>query len=305
MSSPGLRGLAGAAGAALALAAAAPAAAIDYQPFDWVPLPAGTNVAMLYYDYGQSNEFNNQYTGTTKARLDSHIGVARYLHYGDLFGHRYVLDFIAPFGSLTDGKIGDSRLGSRAGFGDPEVSVGYWFVNDPSQRRYLSGVVFVTLPVGTYDHNRALNLGANRWQNDLQVDFTQGLGRRYTIDLSADWIVYGANTDAGQNRRTLEQNATYGAYVWLTRDVTSEIRRIAPRAGQAYLSVGYAGTWGGAEKLDGLRTGDRTEEQQIRLAYSQFVTPKLEATVSLSHDVEARGQFKHNFGVLLRLAKIF
>jgi|SRR5579859_1566203 len=303
MSSPVLRGLA--AGAALALAGATPAAAIDYLPFDWVPLPAGTNVAMLYYDHGHDNAFNNQLTGTTKARLDSHIGVVRYLHYGDLFDHRFVLDLVAPFGSLTDGKIGETRLGSGSGFGDPLVSLGYWFVNDPSQKRYLSGVVFVTLPIGTYDHNRALNLGSNRWQNDLQLDFTQGLGKRYTIDVSADWIAYGDNTDAGPNRRTLKQNSTYGAYAWLTRDVTSEIRRVAPHAGQAYVSVGYLGTWGGAEKLDGQRNGDRTEEQQIRLSYSQFVTPTLEATVSVSHDVEARGQFKQDFGLLFRLAKMF
>ena len=292
-------------GLAVAFATATPAAAIDYQPFDWVPLPAGTSVAMLYYEHGQMNGFDNPITGTRKARLDSDIGVARFLHYGDIFDHRYVLDVVAPFGSLTDGNIGGTRLGSRFGVGDPLISAGYWFVNDPSRKRYLSGVVFVTLPVGTYDHAKPLNLSANRWQNDLQVDFTQGFAQRYTLDLSADWIIYGDNDDAGPKRQTLKQNATYGAYAWLTRDVTQDVRRIAPGAGQAYLSLGYAGTWRGDQKLAGLRTGARTEEQQIRLAYSQFVTPKLEATVSVSHDVEARGQFKQDFGLLLRLARIF
>jgi hypothetical protein len=216
-----------------------------------------------------------------------------------------VLDFIAPFGTLTDGKVGQTPLGSRSGVGDPQVSVGYWFVNDPSRKRYLSGVVFVSVPIGTYDHNRALNLGANRWQNDLQIDFTQGLGERYTIDLSADWVFYGDNTDAGPKRQTLSQNGTYDAYAWVTREVTSEVREVAPHAGKAYLSVGWAGTWGGAEKLDGRRTGDRTEEQQIRVAYSQFITPTLEGNLSLSHDVSATGQFKQDFGLMLRLAKIF
>ena len=296
----------GAGCAALAIGlAASPAAAVDYQPFDWVPLPAGTSVAMLYYEYGQRNALDNQLTGTTKARLDSHIAVARYLYYGRVFEHPYVLDVIAPFGSLTDGKVGASRLGSRSGVGDVMVSAGFWFVDDPTRKRYLSAATFVSLPVGTYDHGRALNLGANRWENDLQVDFTQGLGERYTLDLSADWIVNGDNTEAGPKRQALSQNASYGAFAWLTRDVTSEVRHVAPGAGAAFLSLGWAGTWGGVEKLDGQRTGARTEEQQIRLAYSQFLTPSLEGTMSLSHDLSAKGQFNQEFGLLLRLAKIF
>jgi hypothetical protein len=122
----------------LALAAATPAAALEYEPFDWVPLPAGTSVAMLYYAYVHSNEFNNEFTGTTKARLDTHIGVARYLRYGTIFDHVYVVDGILPFGSLTNGKIGETHLGSSSGVGDPIVSIGAWFINDPSRKRYLS-----------------------------------------------------------------------------------------------------------------------------------------------------------------------
>jgi hypothetical protein len=46
-----------------------------------------------------------------------------------------------------------------------------------------------------------------------------------------------------------------------------------PTAIQASLSIGYAGTFGGVQKLDGVPTGAKTDEQQIRLSYSQFITP--------------------------------
>jgi hypothetical protein len=46
-----------------------------------------------------------------------------------------------------------------------------------------------------------------------------------------------------------------------------------PTAMNASLSIGYAGTFGGAQKLDGVPTGAKTEEQQIRISYSQFITP--------------------------------
>jgi len=110
---------------ALTLATTSPALAVDCQPFDWVPLPAGRDVFMGYYEYAEHNEFNNVLSGTAKGptSLDANIGVARYLHYGLLGNNPYVLDVILPFGALTNGKIGGTRLDDASGVGDPIVEV--------------------------------------------------------------------------------------------------------------------------------------------------------------------------------------
>lgn len=78
-----------------------------------------------------------------------------------------------------------------------------------------------------------------------------------------------------------------------------------PKAIQAWLSIGYAGTLGGVQKLEGVPTGEKSEEQQIRLSYSQFITPTWQGVLSISHDVTVSGQFKQSFGLLLRVAKLF
>jgi hypothetical protein len=78
-----------------------------------------------------------------------------------------------------------------------------------------------------------------------------------------------------------------------------------PTAIQASLSIGYAGTFRGVQKLGGVPTGAKTDEQQIRLSYSQFITPTWQCVLSISHDVAASGEFKQNFGLLLRVAKLF
>jgi hypothetical protein len=284
-----------------------PCWAIDYQPFDWVPAPPGTNVLMGYYDYGKHTEYNNYLTGTVthETNLDSNIGVLRYLHYDAIFDHPYVLDLILPFGTLSNAKIGGQPLGAATGVADPIASLGFWFINKPDRQRYLSAVVFVTLPIGSYDKGRPLNLGGNRWQTDFQVDFTQGFLDKFTIDVSGDWISYSNNNEAGTGSQSLSQNATYSAYAWLSYDMTSALRRAMPAAIQASLSIGYAGTFGGVQKLDGVRTGAKTDEQQIRLSYLQFITPTWQGVLSVSHDVTATGQFKQNFGVLFRVAKLF
>jgi hypothetical protein len=261
---------------------------------------------MGFYEYG-AHTFNGTIAGTANnnANLDSHIGIARYLHYSEISEHPYVLDFILPFGALTDGKIDGKRLGDASGVGDPIASVGYWFINQPQQKRYLSAATFLTLPIGTYDSNRVLNLGENRWQNDLQADFTQGFLDKYTIDVAADWIWYGDNTKAGTGNQTLSQSATYTAYLWLSRDITRRSSGFFPNALSASISVGYAGTFGGALKLDGVSTGLKTDEHQIRFTYMEFITPTWQGLLSFNHDVEVRGQFKQDFGLLFRIAKIF
>jgi len=285
------------AGVVVIVAGATPCRAVDYQPFDWVPAPPGAGILMGYYQFATHSELTNTITGAVKnSHLDSHIGIARYLYYNEAFGHPFVLDLIVPFGALTDGRIGGDPAGTASGIADPIVSVGAWLINQPEHGRYLSAASFLSIPIGTYDRQSALNLGQNRWQNDLQVDFTQTLLERYTIDVSGVWTYYGENTDAGPAHQTLRQDSSWSAYAWLTYATQT--------AARSSLSVGYAGTFGGAVKLDGVPTGSKTEEHQIRFSYSQFVVPTWQVLLSLSRDVSATGQFKQDFGLLLRIARV-
>ena len=71
------------------------------------------------------------------------------------------------------------------------------------------------------------------------------------------------------------------------------------------MSMGYAGTFGGVQKLEGLRNGSETHEQQLRWTYEQFVAPKWQMLLSVNHDVSVSGQFKDNIGVIFRLTRVF
>jgi len=287
----------------LATSLSVPCRAIDYQPFDWVPLPPRTSVAMLYYQFATRSELDNTISGRISAdtRLDSHLGIARYLYYQEALGVPYVLDVLLPFGTLRNGKIGGVDLGHASGLGDPTLSLGFWMVNQPQAKRYASAVSFLTLPLGSYEEGRPLNIGSHRFQHDLQADFTQGIWGRLTLDLSADWIWYGPNDRAGSGRQRLRQDSSFGTYAWLSMDTTSLWLSPLPSA----ISVGYAGIYGGKQRFDGVETGAETGEQQLRVSYAQFVTRSLQALLSLSRDVSVRGQFKQDFGLLARMAAIF
>jgi len=284
-----------------------PCWAIDYQPFDFVPAAPGTMMMMGYYEFENRNEYTTT-TGTSITHdtgLTSQIGLARYLYYNQFNGTPFLLEWLQPFGTEYNAKIDGNSLGSASGASDLILSGTLWPISKPQQKTWVSASDWITVPTGTYSNTAALNLGANRWQNDIQIDYTQGLLNKWTVDFAGDWIAYGPNRNVGAANLTLSQTSTYNAYTWVSYDITDVMRRAMPSLGAASLSMGYAGTFGGVEKLEGIRNGNETHEQQLRWTYEQFVAPKWQVLLSLNHDVSASGQFKDNFGVIFRLTRVF
>jgi len=298
------------AGLTIAIMGTAPCRAIDYQPFDFVPAAPGTVMLMGYYEFGTRNELNNTITGTetNNTGLQSQTGIFRPLYYTQIFDRPLLLEFLLPFGLLYNGKINGHKLGDASGVADWILSGTFWPVSQPELKTWISISDWLSVPTGTYNNQRALNLGNNRWQNDVQLNLTQGLHRpleKFTFDVSTDWIYYGNNTEAGTGHQTLSQDYSFNAYTWISYDITDIMRRAVPSWGQATLSAGYAGTFGGTQKLDGVVTGSQTHEQQIRFTYEQFVAPKWQVLLSVNHDVSVSGQFKQNFGLVFRLTRVF
>lgn len=212
---------------------------------------------------------------------------------------------MVPFGSLNAGSVGSYRLNKASGVADPIFSAGMWFISEPDEKRYLSAADYVTVPIGTYDQYKALNLASHRWQNDLQADFIQGFLGKFTIDVSFDWIYYGNNSEAGTGHQLLTQNSTYGAYAWLSYDLSDIARRALPGGSNATISLGYAQTIGGKQKLDGIYNGAETVEHQVRLTYMMFLNPTWQGLLSVNHDDSVAGQFRQNFGFVFRVGKLF
>ena len=298
------------AGLILAIVGTTPSWAIDYQPFDFVPAAPGTVMVMGYYEYGTRNQYNNTITGTASSDtgLQSQIGILRPLYYTQVFDHPLLLEFLLPFGALYNGKINGVHLGDASGVSDPILSGTFWPLSQPDLKTWISISDWLYVPIGTYNKERALNLGSNRWTNDIQLNLTQGLHGpldKFTFDVSADWIYYGNNPNAGNGNQTLFQNDTYTVYNWISYDVSDIVRGTFPSLGTGTISAGYAGTFGGQQRLDSVVTGSQTHEQQIRFTYEQFVAPKWQVLLSVNHDVSVAGQFRQNFGLIFRLTRVF
>jgi hypothetical protein len=288
----------------IALASVIPCWGQEYSLGDWISLPPGTNVQMVYYDFATRSTLNNTITGDVPhSHLNNDIGIARFMHFDKLMGHTVAIQGILPFGSLNDAKIDGQKLTNASGVGDPIIASGMWLLNDTEHYRYFSFVNFVSVPIGSYDKNSPLNLGSHRWQDALEWDYTQIFWKKIMVDQAVSDLHAWDNHEAGTGSQTLQQNETISTYSWVGYNVTPLLKR--PPTVPAWISVGYSGNYNGVQRLDGARTGAANGEQTIKMGYSQFITPKWQGLIQVSHDVEARGQFKQDFGVFVRVAKLF
>jgi hypothetical protein len=282
-----------------ALAAASPsgpASAIDLLPFDYVPAPPGSTALLGYYLYGTRDSFE-----TTDGRrlerdtgLDTHIAAARLTHWNEIAGTPVAAQLILPYGVARNGEIGGLRLDETDGFFDPTLTLAFWPISNHETGTHLAVANYLTFPFGDHDDGRNFSFGENRFRNDLQIGFSQRLSHGFTLELAADWLVYGDNDDPfGGDRLTQDQSVE--AYAWLAWSPDPA----------SYVAAGYAGAWGGERRLDGVELGQRVDFQQLRVAAGRFVTPTTQLVGSLGRDIDARGAFRQDLVVQLRVLTLF
>jgi hypothetical protein len=274
--------------------AAAPAAEIATDPGDYAALPPGVRLGILYYQHTERDAY---YAAGQRLggpfRLDSDIGLARFVHYAKVGD--YVVDpqIIVPFGRVAL-KTPFGPLGpvSAQGVGDPLVGGTLWLVNQAP--RWLGLSAFVSIPVGSYDGNRGpVNVGEHRWKGILQAGFVTALSEHVMLDLVAETALYGDNSNFVGARK--EQDASFGAQVHL-RYMLSPASSVAL---SYFQDVGGETTVGGAEQHD------RMNNRRWQLGFTSFVTPSLQLQVRAGSGGRTENGARESSRVNLRLVQVY
>jgi len=280
----------------LAVGFAGSTKAQEIEPYEFVPLPAGTNLAIGYYVYGHDTEFNVARGPTIKnSGLEVNVGILRLVHFFEIAGHPAGVQVLQPFGSLSGGHIDGQGLNSAFGAQNTTLSAFFWpYVNTATKTNIVT-TAFLYPPTGTYDSRVPINLGDNRWSGDLQIGLSQGIGDHFAFDAEFDTVLYGDNGNYVPGGRRLSQDPTYRAQLWANWRWSAAFTT----------SIGYEGIFGGNQQVNGFLNGSKTEEQRIRANAALFVTPRIQTMLELNHDVKSVGGFKQDFGATVRVVYVF
>lgn len=271
------------------------AQAIDVDIGDFVPAPEGTTTGLLYFQHAERDKLYTQgRQSLSDPRLVSDVGIARLVHYTRIGGLTIAPQVLVPFGRLDAGRD-TSALGQTSGVGDVILAAPVWLVNDAVSRTYLAIAPYLYLPTGSYDRDRSLNLGENRWKFDLQVGFVKGLTDKWTVDLTGDVMFHGKNDDYGASGATLQQKALYQGQAYLRYQFTPAFNAF----------VGVSQTWGGENRVDGTDSDDQARQRKVSLGGSYFIRPTTQLLVSLGRDLKVENGFKENARINVRLLQVF
>ncbi len=275
--------------------------AIDVEAGDYTALPDGTNAFVAYGQYARRDA---AYAGGDRQpgspRLASEIGIARYLHVVRI-DDRWTVDpqVLLPFGRLR--ASGDlAPLGDRSGVGDLILATAFKYKIDAQSGEVFGITPYLYLPTGTYDADRVLNLGENRWKFALQGAYSRPIAPKWRIDGVADVTFNGKNDEcraacASAIDATLKQSALYSGQLYL---------RYEPRAGIS-TALGITHTQGGENRVNGVRLGDTVGTTAVKLMASTFVAPNLQLMATFAKDVHVRNGLREEARLNLRALYLF
>ncbi|MEB1611122.1 transporter [Xanthomonas campestris pv. campestris] len=261
----------------------------------YIPAPPGTHLGLLYAANGRATTYVPGSGPSIRdgTELSTTSGIARYLYFLDAGGTRVQLQAGLPFMS-QEVELGGARVGVDSGFMDPFVGVSVWPVNDTTKGEYLGITAIAYVPLGSYHHDSAVNVAANRYHGVLQAGYSRVLGR-WQFDLVGDVTVYGDNDDSGPERATLSQENRYSLQPWMGYRFTEKLTG----------SVGAINAWGGRIHVDGVDTDRRTRSLRGRLGLAYWVAPRFQVYAELTRDISVESGYKFDHSGFIRLGYIF
>jgi hypothetical protein len=236
---------------------------------DYIPAPPGTFLFCTYYRHiSASRLYRDGEKVSSDFNLTQNIGIFRPVYYTSigkkaLYGNGpFTIDpqALIPFGEahLDGAAVGGNQF-SDSGFADPVLLTTFWFVNAPEEKLWVGFTPYLTLPLGTYDRQKVLNLGGNRWVIRPEVGLVKGIGEKAYVDLIINGEFYTDNDDfgAGPNPVKLEQDPVLGFETHVSYDITK----------QWFVSLDYYYNYGGETKVAGIRQNDGQSNHGLGISF--------------------------------------
>jgi hypothetical protein len=202
------------------LALASPiATAQELEPRSYVNTPVGLNFLIAGYGYTKGSVVFNPTTKLTDAEIETHAAILGYARALDLWGLSGKFAMIVPFADASGSALQAGELRERdvSGLADPRFRLSVNFYGAPALRLeefrsyeqdlIIGATLEVAVPLGQYDADKLVNIGANRWSVKPEIGISKAVGR-FNLELAAAVTFFTANGDF-LGGKTLEQDPIY------------------------------------------------------------------------------------------------
>jgi hypothetical protein len=237
---------------------------------------------------------------------------------------------------------GRANLSHNSGFGEPMLGAFVFPYNNPATGTYLVVGPWIDIPIGSYEKTEDLNATSNLWTYEIEAGFrTVLLGtpekRNLAVEAWGEGYLYGSNGDSALTSPEVYADNIPSAYqtlnamthgavpdanplsqgsstpARLSEQPSAELRvylpyQFYPRT-LAMVAPGIFQSFGGKQYYtleNGTKedAGTRTQETQLRLIVSSFVSPHWQLMLTGNYDLIAHGA-PLNREVELRLSTFF
>ncbi|HVE22021.1 MAG TPA: hypothetical protein VNC39_08590 [Acidocella sp.] len=327
--------------------------ASDPLPSDTIAPPADVNIALFYNEFTNAGAFGSAGGGGTVSRnthISTNILVGRYIRTFDVAGLLSGVDVFEEYvsfigsqhvgiGNIPAGALGSlgpgyGALSAQSGFGQSNIGIFTFPVDDAATGTYLVFHPWIAPPISSFNRNAALNPAQDGWTYEMEAGLYKTLigaptARNLAISLWGEAYLFSPNHDSADVSPTIfaDNIPPLASFLGVRNPVqassalpasfheqpSEELRVYLPYefypATAAVIAPGLFQSFGGKQTYtlsNGVTvdSGNRTNETQLRLVASSFVSPTVNVTLVGEYDVANHGGPLQR-ALLLRVAKFF
>jgi hypothetical protein len=202
------------------------ARAQEMEPRSYSNAPVGMNFLGVSYGLSRGNVVTDAALPIEDFHVTAHTIGLGYVRVVGVFGKQAKLQATVPFSWLSGSATlaGQDTSGARTGLADARLKFSVNLFGGPAlapaefknyqQSRIVGASVVVAIPIGHYEEDKVVNLGANRWGVKPEIGVSNRFGQWYTELYTGIWFF----SDNGEylETKTLSQDPVWGTQAHLS-----------------------------------------------------------------------------------------
>lgn len=258
------------------------------EPRFYTNAPVGFSSLLTGYSYTEGNLSFDPSVPVENADLRTNSAVLVLARTLDVRGRSAKLDVVLPYTWLSGTALvdGEPRRREVSGFADARLRYSVNFSGAPAlslrefqayrQNLIIGGSLQLTVPVGQYDDDKAVNIGTNRWALKPELGMSKAWGP-WSLDVAVAATLFTDNRDfLGDG--TVAQDPLYSLQSHIVYDFPS----------RAWIALD--GTWyyGGRTTVNDLRQDTLKNDTRLGLTLVQPLTRHFVFRIYASTGISAR-----------------